>query len=204
MTTDTGLSLPLEVWIGLLLCNKRPQSLWGSNNNLVTLFDHFVARERLGLSWAILLSLRCGHSAYLAGRCLVWSTQDGTLHVWSSRTPGLRQDSGPDYHWWPQGSQIPGCQGPWEVAARWPFMTAPQKSHNILPVLPYQIRGTPPLHALDLPHLASRCMTSQGPELLVKPHILMAAPAPESCNVADSNVHFSIQNFYLQIQSTRT
>lgn len=105
--------------------------------------------------------------------------------------PGLRQDSWPDYHRRPQDRQISGCRGPWVAAAGWPPMSPPRKSLNILPPCPARFEGQvmhgPHLSgevcpgrcgcAFDLPHLASRCMTSQGPRLLMKLDILLRGPA---------------------------
>lgn len=99
------------------LCNKLPHGLRDPNNDCVTRFDSGVARERLGLSWVTLLSPWCGPSAYAVSGWLVWSSQDGTSHVWSGCSPGFRQDSWPNYHQQPQESRISGCRGPWVAAA---------------------------------------------------------------------------------------
>lgn len=88
-------------------------------------------------------------------------------------------------------------------------MTPPQKSHNTLPtgfegqvVHGEEVRPGRCGCVLDLPHAASHCVTSQGPWLLVNLDILLRAPPKsQSGHLADSNVHFSIQNFSLQIQS---
>lgn len=195
------------------LCNNLPHGLRGSDKDCVTRFDCGVAREHLGLSWVTLLSPWCGPSAYAARGWLVWSSQDGTSHVWfwllAWAQTGLLAQLPPEA----SGESDFWLLGTMGGSSRWPFMTPPQKSRNTLltrfegqvvhgPLLSREVRPGRCGCAFDLPHVASHCVTSQGPWLLVNLDILLRAPPKsQSGHLADSNVHFSIQNFPLQIQS---